>query len=86
MYNNRKSRRKQTEKYGGFLMITSIKDEATLKMLIDKLKNSDDVFICVLCGHTMSNYPSECPKCEFKIIKLKNKQEKLIWKRIKHIK
>lgn len=50
--------------------MTTIKDEATLRMLINKLKNSDDVFICVLCGHTMSNYPSECPKCHFK-----NKQE-----------
>lgn len=66
MYNNRKSRRKQTEKYGGLLMITSIKDEATLIMTIYNLRNSGKLFICTLCGETMDIHPIECPKCNFK--------------------
>jgi len=47
-------------------MITSVKDEVILRILIDKLKDSNKTFICTLCGETMDIHPTECPRCHFK--------------------
>ena len=47
-------------------MITSVKDKALLNVMLYRLEQSNNEYICVLCGHTMDIHPIECPNCHFK--------------------
>jgi len=47
--------------------MTTMKDRASLRILLENLIESNDVYICILCGHTMNIHPRRCTKCNSNI-------------------